>query len=147
MWTVGSVVSSINLKNRTGIGGFWSRVFPLLFLGYALVANPLATQAGDLFTLNVEIRDARETRSFANAEEALRAIEEENLDRLFPDYQPTDPAVAMLDFRGLPMTARFAEGDDVLVFEVASLGIVESFGGPGLEVCRTLGWISLRIAG
>ena len=103
-----------------------SRLAALLF---PLVLAAFDAGAADLFDVRVTIGGVTERRGFANAEEALRLVENENVEKLFPDYRETDAVDAAIQFRGLPITVRFAENSRMLMFEVPSLGIERTFDG------------------
>lgn len=112
-----------------------SRKFPgnaRLLVAFAFVSIVGATtdvRAADLFSVRVSVGGETLTRGFANAEEALRLIESDEVENLFPDYRETDAVSADVRFRGLPVTARFDETSNTLVFKVPSLDIEETFDG------------------
>ena len=85
--------------------------------------------AADLFDVRVTVGGVTERRGFANAAEALRLIENENVENLFPGYRETDAVDAVIQFRGVPVTARIAEDSRAIVFEIPSLGIKKTFEG------------------
>ena len=103
------------------------RVFALASL--IVVGTVFGARATDLFTVRVTIDGKTETRGYANVQEAVRLLQEENLDDVFPNYRNTDDVMATIDFRGLKMAAEFDEGQDKLIFEVPDLDIVEEFYG------------------
>ena len=92
-------------------------------------------EARDLFEVTVTVTPfdggarSTEMRGFSAAEDALRVVENENLDGLFPGYGDRDGVRALIDFRGLDMTAELARDSALLIFEVPTLGIREEFGG------------------
>ena len=101
----------------------------------ALAAAAPGAAAKDLFEVEVTIGMETERRSFSSAEDALRLVEDENLENLFPDYERGDPdaATARINFRGLEMHAEFDEGSDTLAFRVPDLDIDETFAGADRE--------------
>ena len=107
-----------------------STVAPVASLALAFVTMVVAATdvaAADLFRVRVTAGSEVQTRGFSNAEDALRQVDSERLKILFPGYRGTDAIHADIEFRGLPMIARFDEGSRMLVFEVPSLDIVETF--------------------
>ena len=91
--------------------------------------------AKDLFEVEVTIGQETERRSFSTAEDALRLVEDDSLEDLFPDYERGDPdaATARINFRGLEMHAEFDQDSDTLEFRVPDLDIDETFSGADRE--------------
>ena len=86
-------------------------------------------RAAELFTVDLTVAGKTVTRGFSNAENALRVIDDDRIDDLFPDYMASDPVTAKLDFRGLPVVARFDQGSAKLIFQVPALSIMKGFDG------------------
>lgn len=101
-----------------------------LLVAFALASIIGATtdvRAADLFSVRVTVGGETVTRGFANAEEALRLVESDELENPFPDYRETDAVSAEIQFRGLPVAAHFDEDSNALVFKIPSLDIEERF--------------------
>ena len=93
------------------------------------VGLALDVRAAELFTVDLTVAGKTVTRGFSNAENALRVIDDDRIDDLFPDYMASDPVTAKLDFRGLPVVARFDQGSAKLIFQVPALSIMKEFDG------------------
>ena len=107
-----------------------STVAPVASLALAFVTMVVAATdvaAADLFRVRVSTGGETMTRGFSNAEDALRQVEGEEIETLFPGYSDTDAVDADIEFRGLPLVAHFDEGSRTLVFRVPSLDIMEIF--------------------
>ena len=102
----------------------------LVALAFAsIVGVGTDAHAADLFSVRLSVGDETVTRGFANAEEALRLVESDQIENPFPDYRETDSVSAEIQFRGLPVAARFDEASNALIFRIPSLDIEETFDG------------------
>lgn len=117
-------------------------------LGTALMTSVLSLPAkADLFDLNVVVNDqATAKASYKKAEDVIRAVENDELARLLPEYfnrnsngncefsqtQSYCPTIlAGIGFRGLPMFLSFENrNSNTLTFRVPSINLQQSFNGP-----------------
>ncbi len=103
---------------------FWI-LFCAVILGYSPIAS------ANLFTFSATVDGVHQegTYNFSNAEEAIRAAENGQFDHLFPAYTETSVATVAINFRGLDVNVSYPNSGTSVVFEIPSLGIVETFSG------------------
>ena len=89
--------------------------------------------ARDLFTVMVIVDGQEETRSYNNAETALKVFETTRIGDIFPTYMKgTTDIAAAVDFRGMnsQVNYKYENGISRLIFEVPSLDIRKVFDDP-----------------
>lgn len=91
---------------------------------------PGEVAARDLFTVMVTIGDQKETRSYNDAETALKVYETTRLGDMFPTYMKgTTDITSVVDFRGMNSHVNYDydHGTSRLIFEVPNLEIRQVF--------------------
>lgn len=102
-----------------------------LALVHALaLAGLAAPAAAGVFDLTATVNQTATTATYTRAEDVIRTLTTAELQRLDPGYTGVEAASLTIDFRGLPLIARYpAANSTQLVFSVPSLAITQTFSG------------------
>jgi len=95
--------------------------------------------SGNIFSIDVKNETTSDSFSHTTSD-LTNLIDTLNRDELSSNfnYTETDQIFASLDFRGLPMSLKFAENSNVLELTIPSLSITESFNGKDREASMRL---------
>ena len=88
--------------------------------------------ADPVFTLSMQVDQLSKLYGFANAEDMFDRFDGISLSNEFPDYMREISQInGQIDYRGMPMFMSYAHNSSILVFDVPSLGIHQTFDGNG----------------
>lgn len=118
------------------------RTRPVAFscaLAMGLAAACSGSAAADLFRLSVSVGTQTGTAAYTTAERTFDGLRDTSLSSLVPAYTGTQSASAVIDYRGLALTAAYpVDGSPLLVLTIPSLGINQNFNGGTREESRRL---------
>lgn len=116
----------VSLKNLE----FLSFLILSLLIAIIIPTATATATAKDLFTITGNVGGETKQAGFNDAKSAIDFISNQDYNQLFPNYVDDFTKIdTVLDFRGVPLTASYAEGSQDLVFKVDQLGINETFTG------------------
>lgn len=98
--------------------------------GFALLAPFAGSAPAGVFELSASVANTTTTATYTRAEDVIRALTTAELQRLDPGYSGVEAASLSIDFRGLPLIARYPQANSAqLQFSVPTLGINVTFQG------------------
>jgi hypothetical protein len=95
--------------------------------------------SGNVFSIDVKNETTPDSFSHTTSDltDLIDTLNEDKLSASFA-YMETDKITASLDFRGLPMSLKFAKNSNILELEIPSLSINEFFNGKDREASMRL---------
>jgi hypothetical protein len=114
----------------------------LLGLAIGLVATEATGRS--LFEGNFNVDGQTATATSSDLTDFADFFTDEGLNRLFGNYTPTSSAVASVSLRGVPATLSYAQNSTVLVLQIPSIGVNESFNGATRDESQDLALQWLR---
>jgi hypothetical protein len=103
-----------------------------------LGATLSVAQAG-VFDINTDVNGNRTTSSFESVEDAFEALSTSRFSSLNPAYTGVQAATVNIDYRGLGMVTTYpTAGSPLLVLDIPSLGIRETFNGGNRDASQDL---------
>ena len=100
-----------------------------LSIGASLWLGMSLTQAG-VFNVDTNVSGIQASASFSTVENTFNSLDTAGLSAINSAYTGVEAATVLIDYRGLPMIARYpTAGSTLLTFDVPSLGISQTFSG------------------
>jgi hypothetical protein len=111
-----------------------------------LLASGLAQQAmgRSLFEGTFVVDGQTATANSSSASDFANLFTDAGLQSLFGSYTPTSAATASVSLRGVPATLSYAAGSPVLVLQIPSIAVTESFNGATRDESQELALKWLR---
>lgn len=100
------------------------RLFPSIFLSLGLST---AAMADAPFNIDITVGNVSKSFFFSKVADIFDQVDQDELKKVFRNYDETAAARADIDYRGLPLNLEFVKDSSTLIFKIPSLNIDEIF--------------------